>query len=183
MAEKVQFDVQAPIKSVSVINDSRIVRLIESKQSIDVDAISREQQRLAGVCEALEKAAARLSTVCEDIIASHREQLARLSVEIAEKILLQCIQSNNYDIIAIIKEALAIAPSKKEVVVKVSQADYEKIIQKNQDKDESVFKNVALEADPNIGQAQCVVQTDKGIIEYFIEEHLRQIEEALKGNA
>jgi len=40
--------------------------------------------------------------------------------------------------------------------------------------------NVKLVADANIRPGECVVETNKGMIEYFIEEHLKKVSEALK---
>ena len=42
-------------------------------------------------------------------------------------------------------------------------------------------KTRKLVGDAGIGPGQCVVETDKGMVEYFIEEHLKQVSEALMG--
>jgi flagellar biosynthesis/type III secretory pathway protein FliH len=39
---------------------------------------------------------------------------------------------------------------------------------------------ISFVGDPNIGQAECVLETPKGIIESFINEHIERLGEALK---
>ena len=39
--------------------------------------------------------------------------------------------------------------------------------------------HIRLEADPNIGRAECVLETDKGIVEYFIDDYLERIAKAI----
>ena len=47
------------------------------------------------------------------------------------------------------------------------------------DNDAEVLKDVKLVPDPNVGKAECMVETPKGVIESVIEEHLDNIVKAL----
>jgi len=44
----------------------------------------------------------------------------------------------------------------------------------------SPFAELAFTADGNIGRGECLVETPKGIVRSFLEEHLEHIREALQ---
>jgi flagellar biosynthesis/type III secretory pathway protein FliH len=53
-------------------------------------------------------------------------------------------------------------------------------IQKIQQEDAAgTFTGIKFVSNPNIGQAECTVETSKGIVESLINEHLEQIGRAL----
>ncbi len=181
MSEKLSVNMNTAIASVNMVDGAVSSEAALADLPIEAEVTQASGERVEGICAALDKAAQELTKFHEEVFSSHREQIARLSVQIAEKILLKEIGSGKYDISKIIQEALKAAPSGQDVVIRVNPGDlseYKKIADKA---DGDILSSVKLSADPGIGPAECVVETDKGMVEYFIEEHLRQVGEALEG--
>ena len=163
------------------VADSDGTAVSASDGTIDPNALQAERELLMRAGQSLEQAAVNLQQFQEEIFSSHKEQIARLSIEIAGKILQKEIGDGKYDISKIITEALKAAPSQENVVVHLNADDlgrYEKELKGK--KDEDIASHVKLVASANVGPGECVVETNKGMIEYFIEEHLKKVSEALK---
>ena len=129
---------------------------------------------------ALKGAADKLNDFCDKAFAGHKEEIAKLSVEIARKILVQKVEDGDYEIESIIKEALDNAPARQDVVVHLNPEDlsqYQKLREEDPSEDLTGIKFVP---DANIGRAECLLETPKGIIESLIDRHLEQIGSALK---
>jgi flagellar biosynthesis/type III secretory pathway protein FliH len=140
---------------------------------------TEDKQKLNTLCKCLEKAAAEIKQFQQELFTSHREQIAQLSVKIAEKILLKEIEAGRYEIENIIQQALKTVSGHKDIVIRVNANDLEQLTRLNNGN--SALANIKLTADPNIGPAHCILETDRGMIEYCIEEHLKQVVQTLKG--
>jgi len=180
MAQSVIVNIATPIGSVGTVDN---IASIQSGpgEAEKVESVEQEKEKLAHLGKALEAAAVKLQQFQEEIFSSHREQIVRLSVEIAGRILLKEIADGNYEIEKIIQEALKSAPAQEDIVVRLNPGDLAQLQKVIEDKGGDGLDNIKFVPDANIGPSQCVVQTDKGMIEYFIEEHLKQVGEALKG--
>lgn len=130
--------------------------------------------------ETLNGIIARLNQFCEKLYAGHREEIARLSVEIARKILVQKVENGDYEIESIIKEALKNTPDSRNVKVHLNPEDIEKCRKAQQDGQGGVLTGIELIADPNVGRAECVLESPKGIIKSMIDDNLERIGKALK---
>ena len=131
-------------------------------------------------CQILNDIANKLNKCYEDVFTKHREEIVRLSIEIARKILVQKIENGDYEIETIVKEALKNVPTRQDVEVLLNPKDLELCQKAFQDDQESKLTNIKLISDPSIGQAECIVKSPKGTIHSLIDEHLEQISEALK---
>jgi flagellar biosynthesis/type III secretory pathway protein FliH len=131
-------------------------------------------------CQALNDVIARLNQFCDKLYVEHREEIARLSVEIARKILMQKVENGDYEIESIIKEALKNAPGSKDVIVHLNPEDLEKCQKAQQDGPGGVLTGIKLTADPNIGRAECLLESPKGIIKSLIDDNLERIGKALE---
>ncbi len=180
MAEAVTISIATPIVSVDTVKESDGSAPLGGEGVVNPEAVQAQREALMLAGKSLEAAAAKLQQFQEEIFSSHREQIARLSVEIAGKILLKETADGNYEIGKIVQEALKVAPAQQDIVVRLNPNDLQQLQKIIEDKGGDALGSVKLVPDVNIGPAQCVVQTDKGMIEYFIEEHLKQISEALK---
>ena len=125
-------------------------------------------------------AAAQLGQFCEKIFGEHAEEIARLSVEIAKKILVQKVQNGDYKIEAIVKEALKNAPTRQDVVVHLNPEDLAECQKAQEEEPAGALSGIKFVPDPNIGRAECVVESPKGIIQSLINEHLERVAKALK---
>jgi flagellar biosynthesis/type III secretory pathway protein FliH len=132
------------------------------------------------VCQALNGVVARFNEFCGKVFAQHKEDIARLSLEIARKILVQKVENGDYEIEAIVKETLTNAPGHQDVVVHLNPQDLAQCQKAQQDEPAGAFCGIKFVSDPNIGRAECLLESPKGIIESVIEQHLERIGKALK---
>lgn len=132
------------------------------------------------VCRTLEALIAKLNQFYDVIFAEHKEEIAKLSVEIARKILMRKVEDGDYEIESIVKEALKNTPTHQDLVVHLNPEDLANCQKAQQGDDDNTLTGVKLVADPNIGRAECVLENPKGIIKSLIDEHLEQIGKALK---
>ena len=129
------------------------------------------------LCQVLQNAAGKVNEFQDVMFKGHKEQIAKLSVEIAKKILVKEIENGNYDIEAIVTKTLSSAPTRKDLVVYLNPEDFGKFQKAQQD--EGSLSGVAFAEDANIGKAECRLESPKGRIASLIDEQLIQIEEAL----
>jgi len=141
-----------------------------------------EQQRsqFARLCQTAGSIAGNLDRLYRETLASNRTEIARLAVEIARKILVCKIAQGDYDIQAIVEEALKQAPARQKLVIRLHPQDLPRCQQYQQENPDDPFAGLELAADPGIGPGECLVESPKGIVRSFIEEHLERIGEALR---
>ena len=140
-----------------------------------------QKARFSQVCHALNDAATRLNEFYDKVIVEHREEIAKLSVEIARRILVQKVENGDYEIESIIKEALKHAPSRHDIVVHLNPEDHAQCQQAlQQEQQDSAFVGIQFVSDWSIGRAECMLETPKGIIKSLVDENLERIRQALK---
>ena len=113
------------------------------------------------------------------VFANQKEEIARLSVEIARKVLMKKVEDGDYKIETIIKEALNNAPTRHDVVVHLNPKDLEECQKVQQNNPGSVMAGVKFVSDSNMGRAECLLESPKGRLESLINEHLDRISKAL----
>jgi flagellar biosynthesis/type III secretory pathway protein FliH len=133
------------------------------------------QQALA----ALQKAAAQLQESAVRLFASHREQLIRLSLEIAAKILAKDIQEQNYQIEAILQKALEGIGSNLPITIRLHPQDLQTLQQAGENGIDRLPSSIRWIPDPTLKPAECILQTEEEMIEWIIDEHLKRISDAL----
>lgn len=181
MSGPVALDVATPIMSVGVVSETDTMDSSKVAEAQEAKLAEQQKKQTDRLCRVLDSAALKLQEFQEEIFSSHREQIVELSVRIAEKILFKEIDEGSYDIAKIVQEALKIAPDQRDVVVRLNPRDVEQYERLVEDKAVEGLSHVKVTADAGVGCAQCVIETDKGLVEYFIEEHLNQVARALKG--
>jgi len=182
MADPLTISLTKPIKSAKIIDDHRATSLVTDDLSDQRRAAGEEERskaEVAQLCQTLNSLIGELSRFYEQVLTQNREEIAKLSVEIARKVLVQKVQNSDYQIESIVKEALKNAPARQQVLVHLNPQDLSACQKLQRDDPDSAFATVQLIADPSIGRAECLVETPKGIIKSFIEQHLERISEAL----
>jgi len=146
------------------------------------NGISSDAQTAALIqtSRALSCAAEKLQKLYEQVVAQHREEIARLSIEIARKILMHKVETKDYEIESIVKEVLKKSPSHQDIVIHLNPEDLTQCDKIQNDEIKGLLASVKLIADPNIGLAECILKSPKGTINLLINEHLEQIGEALR---
>jgi len=139
-----------------------------------------EKAGVTQLCRTLKGLVDKLNQFYDKVFSEHREEIARLSVEIARKVLVQKVQQGDYEIESIVKEVLKNAPTRQDVVVHLNPEDLVQCQKVQQEDSTGALSGIKFVADPKIGRAQCLLETPKGIIESVIDEHLEQIGKALE---
>jgi flagellar biosynthesis/type III secretory pathway protein FliH len=191
MSQTLTVNLNKPIISAKVLDDYAEgdgIQLsgpgIEDSEADTVQILKQDLDAQKAVfsqaCQTLNGVIARLNQFCDKLYVEHREEIARLSVEIARKILMQKVENGNYEIESIIKEALKNAPGSQDVIVHLNPEDLEKCQKAQQDGPGGVLAGIKLIPDPNIGRAECLLESPKGIIRLLIEDSLKRIGKALE---
>ena len=140
------------------------------------------RQELGRAIEAVQQAGRQFVGVQAEFFQRAEEQLLDLAIEIARKILAQEIDTEKYRIDPIVTEALAGISSRHDVVVRLNPADLAQCeaagLSAGQDDQDSGA--VRFVADPNVGRAECLIETAQGVVTSSIEHQLTEIGQALK---
>jgi flagellar biosynthesis/type III secretory pathway protein FliH len=157
------------------IEDSEADTVQILKQDLDAQktVFSQASQALNGLI-------AKLNQFCDKLYVEHREEIARLSVEIARKILMQKVENGDYEIESIVKEALKNAPSRQDVVVHLNPEDLAQCQKAQQDEPSDALAGIKFISDANIGRAECLLESSKGIVKSLIDENLERVSKALE---
>ena len=140
-------------------------------------ALAAEIERYRELCRTLEAAAARLNGLYGELFAAHGESIARLSTEIARKVLMRNISDGDYAIEAIVAATLKNAPDADDIVIRLNPQD---LTDYRNSAGGAEMAGVELLADPAIGRGECVLESTKGIVKSLIDEHLERIIKALE---
>jgi len=149
-------------------------------EQILMQDLEAQKAAFSQACQTLNGVIAKLNQFCDKVYVEHKEEIAKLSVEIARKILMQKVEDGNYEIESIVKEALKNAQGHQDVVVHLNPEDLAKCQKAQQDEPSGVLAGIKLVSDPNIGRAECVLESPEGIIKSLIGENLERIGKALK---
>lgn len=182
MANECTIKLDRPVKSVSVVDGAAVEA---AKKEADANASLRRQQeaevqnmRLAR--KSLESGAEAMAHLHEKMVAGQAQHIANLAIEIARKILQSRIAENDYKIEAVIEQALKLAPTRHSVTVRLHPEDLAKLRQLQEQDGADAIPAAEFIADTSVGRAECIVETPKGSIESYLDEHLAKIEDAIK---
>jgi len=175
-----------PIESVRILDgyssnaQSSVNPAANTAQTKLIEDLKTQRRLFSDTCQTLQCLVAKLNQFYDEIFTGHKNEIAKLSVEITRKILMQKIQDGDYEIESIVKETLKNAPAHQDLIVHLNPEDMAACQKAQADKGGENLVGIKLVADPNIGRAECVLESSKGIIKSLIDEHLEQIEKALK---
>ena len=191
MSQTLTVNLNKPITSARFLDDYAGSEAVQSPcpdiEESDADTsqilkqdLEAQKEVFSQACQALNGVIAKVNQFCDKLYVEHREEIARLSVEIARKILMQKVENRDYEIESIIKEALNNAPGSQDLAVHLNPEDIEKYRKAQQDEPGGVLAGIKLIPDPNIGRAECLLESPKGIIKSMIDDNLERISKALE---
>ena len=191
MSQALTVNLNGPITSARFLDDHAQSDSIQSAcpgtEESDADTTQILKQDLEAqkavylqACEALNNVIAKLNQFYDKLYPKYSEEIARLSVEIARKILMQKVENGDYEIESIIKEAIKNTPGGQEVVVHLNPEDIEKCRKAQQIEPGGILTGIKLIPDPNVGRAECLLESPKGIIKSMINDSLERICKALE---
>jgi len=182
MPDKLTVELAKPVTSVKALTAEDAEKELNSGTSAAEVMQDSESQKatLSQLLLTLKGLVDKLNQFYDKVFTEHREAIAKLSVEIARKILMQKVQEGDYEIESIIKEALESAPTRQDVVVHLNAEDLVKCEKIQQDDAAGALAGIKFVGDSNIGRAECLLETPKGTIESVIDEHLERIGKSLE---
>ena len=142
--------------------------------------VEAQQNQLGATLQLLDDMIAKCNQFYEQVLTTHRKEIARLSLEIARKVLSQQIKDGDYHIEAIIQEALQNAPVQQGITVHLSPEDLTHCQEIQAEQPDGPLSKLTLVSDVAVGRAECWLETPKGVIQSFINEHINKIAEALE---
>lgn len=144
------------------------------------DNSENQKKEFSQAYQAINGVVTKLNQFYEKIFSEQKEEIAKLSVEIARKVLMQKVEDGDYKIESIVKEALNNAPTKRDIVVHLNPEDLAECQKALQEEPDGESANVKFVSDSNIGRAECQLESPKGIVESLINENLERISNALR---
>jgi flagellar biosynthesis/type III secretory pathway protein FliH len=180
MPQTIKIQLEKPITSAGLLDAAAGHTTTASPEIKQTQTQELHKTSLIQACKALQDAANKINEFQENLFKQHKEQIAKLSVEIARKILAQKVQQGDYQIETIVKNALENAPTHQDIVVHLNPEDLIQCQKLQKDDATGALAGIKLTPDQNIGRAECTLETPKGIIKSLIEQHLEQIAKALK---
>ena len=180
MTTMLTVNLDRPVVSATLLGGSTAEGV--AGQAVDPTVLAKLNAQIEcykDLCDTLQGAVSRVNQFCEDLVAGHSEaNHARLSTEIARKVIMRNINDGDYQIETIVAETLKNAPGVDDVVIRLNPQDLTECQNLQQDTASSLA-GVELLADPGIGRGECVLESPKGIIKSLIDEHLERIGNAL----
>ena len=183
MTQTLTVHLEKPIGSAKIMDDSAGRGRVDSAANAErIPTQDSEAQKIAfsQAYQALNAVVAKLNECYDKVFAEHKEEIAKLSVEIARKILMQKVDDGDYEIESIVKEALKNAPTRQDIIVHLNPEDCAQCQKAQQDEADGALAGIKFVSDQNIGRAECLLESPKGIIKSLIDEHLERVGKALK---
>jgi len=159
--------------------DSAANAMQQSQGQLTVDSVA-QKAAISQAYQAINGVVAKLNEFYDKVFVEHKEEIAKLSVEIARKILVQKVEDGAYEIESIVKEALNNAPTRQDIVVHLNPEDFAQCQKAQQDEADGALAGIKFVSDPNIKRAECLLESPKGIVKSLIDEHLERVGKALK---
>jgi flagellar biosynthesis/type III secretory pathway protein FliH len=145
-----------------------------------VRELRQQQAELARLLQTVNRLAGSLRQLHERTLAEQHAEIAQLAVEIARRILMYKVGKGDYEIQAIVEQALQQAPPGPGMVVHLNPEDLPRCQQLQQENPQSPLAELELLPDGSIGRGECLVETPKGIVKSFIEEQLEHLSAAMQ---
>lgn len=188
MSDLCAIKLEKSIKSVAVLlnyNDgsssaNETNKISAAEQSILAKENKAKKDLYDNLCKNLQNLIAKIDQFYDGIFVNHKSEIARLSVEIARKVLMQKIKDRDYEIEAIINEAINHSPSHKDLTIHLNPQDLADLRESQKNSGEKMFDNLRFVADSSVGAAECIIESPKGKIKSMINDHLEEIGKALK---
>ncbi len=186
MTQVLEIQLPLPVTEVSVVdaNDEAADKPAVDEQALErlreqmEKSLAQDKEALSAAAAALRQGAEGLKEIQQQVVAEAERQLVDLAVDIARKVLAQEIKSEGYLIDPIVAEALAQAPTRKSVTVRLNPADLARCESAGEAADGD--GEVRFVADASVPPAGCVVETEEGIVESEPRQRLDEVADALK---
>jgi len=185
MSGMLTINLSRPIASVAILAGCREpavgeqVAKQESIEQVSTRELDAQKAVFVRTCQTLNGVVEKLNEFCEKMFAGHREEISHLSVEIARKILMSKVENGDYEIESIVKEALDNVPGHEDLAVHLHPDDVAQCHKAQEDEPNGALAGIRFVSDLNIGRAECLLESPRGIVKSLIDENLERIARAL----
>jgi len=144
--------------------------------------IESGNEKIESVVNRINKGLSELRKIRQDIYLETEQEIVKLAMAIARKIVCNEITVNKNAVVNVVKEAVKKVDGSERVKVKLSIKDFQFI--KNEkpaiiDKITNI-ENVGFEMDESISDGGCIIETESGDIDARIEKQFQAVEEAFE---
>jgi flagellar assembly protein FliH len=144
--------------------------------------IESGNEKIESVVNRINKGLSELKKIRQDIYLETEQEIVKLAMAIARKIVCNEITVNKNAVVNVVKEAVKKVDGSERVKVKLSIKDFQFI--KNEkpaiiDKITNI-ENVGFEMDESISDGGCIIETESGDIDARIEKQFQAVEEAFE---
>jgi len=144
--------------------------------------IESGKEKFESVVNSINKALSELIKIRQDIYLESEQEIVKLALAIARKVVCNEIRVNKDTVVNVVKEAVKKVEGNEKVKVKLSCKDFEFI--KNEkpamiDKITNI-ENAGFIMDESICDGGCIIETESGDIDSRVEKQFQAIEEAFE---
>ncbi|MFY9227590.1 MAG: FliH/SctL family protein [Blastocatellia bacterium] len=175
---------KAKLESEQIINQAQ-------KQAKEIEKTTREQALNQARIEAnveltqameilnkdINKSLEELSFLGQQIAAHMEEDLLKLSIEIAKKVVHREITTDREVIISLVQVALARLHNRTVAYIRLNPMDYQYLVSNSERI--ATGKTIELSSDPTITRGGCIIETEFGNVDARIEQQFVEIERSL----
>ena len=174
---EVKLKMSAPVRTVNIIKDT----VYEESNHHQDESPQHKQDliQLNSLCSALQQTITEFHQLHEKIFLDHKAQIVRLSIEIANKVLAKDIQERNYEIESIIAEAIKNVNTCEQITIRLNPEDLKTFQETVKSDCIQIPEKTMFVDDASVNNGECIIESNNGIFEYLILEHLSSIENAL----
>ncbi len=153
----------------------------EAQQRRDVVIESARQQGYQEGLSQWNQAVMSALQAHDKLLGDSEEQLLRLAVHIAEKIIGEQIRSHPETIVDIVREALKSVRQERSLTIQVNPEHLEIVRQRLARLEEivGIGRQIQIVPNPSLGAGGCIVESELGVIDARLETQLKCLEEAL----
>ena len=144
--------------------------------------IESGKEKIESVVNSINKGLSELIKIRQDIYLETEQEIVKLAMAIARKVVCNEIRVNKDTVVNVVKEAVEKVEGNEKVKVRLSCKDFQFI---KSEKPAIINKiinieNVGFEMDDSIPDGGCIIETESGDIDARIEKQFQAVEEAFE---
>jgi flagellar assembly protein FliH len=157
------------------------VKVLESYESGFEEGQRQAERGLSNVFKSLRRAIDEVTSLREEIFRESEEDLLKLSILVARKIIQQEISEDRRILTRIVATALENAAQRDDVIVRLNPEDYRLVTTHRQHYLQGIGdgKDLSLKPDESVSLGGCVIDTVMGEIDARLESQLDEIHKRL----
>ncbi len=145
------------------------------------EGVEFQKKEISPVLDALSAMTQQIPLIQKDIIAKTEEQIVKLSLAVAEKVINQEVATRKEVILGVLRGALKNISETEGMKIRINPQDFRYIMEAKKDFLQSVngVRNVVFEEDVSIKRGGVIVETMFGEIDARLENQIKEIRAAM----